>query len=190
MTASQSLRKLICGNMRYVTERYAYVDIGRDRRRELAEGQYPFAAILGCSDSRVPPEIVFDQGIGDLFVVRTAGQTVDRMALGSIEYAVEHLGVRLIVVLGHQDCGAVQAAVANDPQPGQIAAVVKAIQPAVQVAKTQYGNLMSNAIIDNIYLSMDKLAASPILQRAVATAGLKIVGALYCIKNGKVAFLC
>ena len=189
MTASQSLRKLIRGNMRYVTERYAEVAIGRDRRRELAEGQYPFAAILGCSDSRVPPEIVFDQGLGDLFVVRTAGQTVDRMALGSIEYAVEQLGVKLIVVLGHQDCGAVQAAVANNPQPGQIAAVVKAIQPAVQVAKTQYGNVMANAIIDNIYLSMDRLASSQILQRAIATAGLRMVGAMYCIKNGKVLFL-
>jgi carbonic anhydrase len=189
MNAKQSLRKLIYGNRRYVIERYASVNINRDRRRELAAGQYPFAAILGCSDSRVPPEIIFDQGLGDLFVVRTAGQAVDSITLGSIEYAVEYLGVRLIVVLGHQDCGAVEAAVAGYPQPGQIERVVKAIQPAVQLAKTQCGNLIANAIIDNIYLGIDKLAASPLLQRAISTEGLKILGAVYCIRNGKVLFL-
>lgn len=189
MNADQALSKLIYGNMRYVTERYAYINIGRDRRRELAGGQFPFAVIFGCSDSRVPPEIVFDQGLGDLFVVRTAGQAVDRITLGSIEYAVEYLGVKLIVVLGHQDCGAVEAAVAGDPQPGQIAAVVEEIQPAVAVAQSQYGDLISNAIIDNIYLSIHKLTASPLLRRAISSTGLKIAGAVYCIKDGKVLFL-
>lgn len=189
MNADQAFKKLFYGNMRFVTERYAYVNTDHDRRRELAEGQYPFAVIFGCSDSRVPPEIIFDQGLGDLFVVRTAGQAVDNVTLGSIEYAVEYLGVRLIVVLGHQDCGAVKAAVAGEPQPGQIAAVVQAILPAVQLAETQCGDITSNAIIENVCLAIHKLAASPILRRAIVTEGLQIHGAIYCIKNGKVLFL-
>ena len=189
MNADQAFRKLIYGNMRYVTERYAHVNIDHVRRWELAKDQYPFAVILGCSDSRVPPEIIFDQGLGDLFVVRTAGQAVDSVTLGSVEYAVNVLGVRLIVVLGHQDCGAVKAAVTGNPVPGQIAAVVKAIQPAVQIAQTECGNLLLNAIVDNIYLGVDKLSASPLLGRAVSTDGLKILGAIYCITTGEVIFL-
>lgn len=189
MDADKALRKLTWGNLRYVNERYANKNIDLERRWVLAEGQQPFAVIFGCSDSRVPPEIVFDQGLGDLFVVRTAGQTVDNITLGSIEYAVNYLGVRLIVVLGHQDCGAVKLATKNNLVPGQISSVIKEIKPAVQIAEMQSGSLVTNAIINNIYLGVDKLLASPLLRKAMLTVRLKIVGALYCIKDGKVVFL-
>lgn len=188
MHAYQALTELIHGNRRYVTERYAYGDTGADRRRELTRGHFPFAAIMSCSDSRVPPEIIFDQGLGDLFVVRTAGQVVDSIALGSLEYAVKYLGVRLVVVLGHQDCGAVEAAVAGYPQPGQIQEVIDAIQPAVRAASTQSGNLLTNALVNNVYLSISRLTSSQLLQQAISTGQLKIIGAMYCMQSGKVLF--
>src|SRR6059036_1627413 len=106
------------------------------RREELAKSQHPFAVVLGCSDSRVPPEIVFDQGLGDLFVLRVAGNVINDESLGSIEYAVDHLAVRLIVVLGHQRCGAVKAEkdtiAAKGEAPGHIQSLVTAIKPAVE----------------------------------------------------------
>lgn len=188
MHAYQALSELMHGNRRYVTERYAYGDTGADRRRELTRGHFPFAAIMSCSDSRVPPEIIFDQGLGDIFVVRTAGQVVDSIALGSLEYAVKYLGVRLVVVLGHQDCGAVEAAVAGYPQPGQIQEVIDAIQPAVRAARAQCGNLLTNAIVNNVYLSINRLTSSPLLQQAISTGRLKIIGAMYCMQSGKVLF--
>jgi len=189
MHAYQALNELIHGNRRYVTERYAYGDTGAERRRELTQGHYPFAAIMSCSDSRVPPEIIFDQGLGDIFVVRTAGQVVDSIALGSLEYAVKYLGVRLVVVLGHQDCGAVEAAIAGYPQPGQIQEVVDAIQPAVWAARRQCGNLLTNSLVNNIYLGIRRLTTSQLLQRKLAIGELKIIGAMYCMKSGRVLFL-
>ncbi|WP_312518913.1 carbonic anhydrase [Anaerospora sp.] len=189
MHAYQALNELIRGNRRYVTERYAYGDTGAVRRQELTRGHFPFAAIMSCSDSRVPPEIIFDQGLGDIFVVRTAGQVVDSIALGSLEYAVKYLGVRLVVVLGHQDCGAVEAAIAGYPQPGQIQAVVDAIQPAVRAAKRQCGNLLTNSLVNNVYLGIDRLTSSQLLQQKLATGELQIIGAMYCMKSGRVFFL-
>lgn len=188
MDADHAFKKLICGNLRFVNERYANIDIGVTRRLALANQQYPFAVIVGCSDSRVPPEIVFDQGLGDLFVVRTAGNVVDNIALGSIEYAIKVLGVRLIVVMGHQDCGAVKAAVDGEPVPGQIALISKSIQPAVQIARMQQGNILANAIRNNVYLTIDKLLTSPILQQAIQWRGLEIAGAVYHLRDGRVVF--
>ena len=110
-SADAALAKLIAGNRRYVQHRQQYPDQSLPHRKELVSGQHPFAVILGCADSRVPPELLFDQGLGDLFVIRVAGNLVDDVVLGSIEYAVEHLGTKLIMVLGHEKCGAVSAAV-------------------------------------------------------------------------------
>ena len=189
MNAGHALKRLIDGNERYVTERYAVIDVGIERRAELAEGQYPFAVIVGCADSRVPPEIVFDQGLGNLFVVRTAGEVVDDIVLGSVEYAVKYLDVRLIVVLGHEDCGAVEAAVVGTYHPGHISAVVEAIGPAVEKAKTQKGDLLNNAIKANIDLNVYKLkSSSHILREAMMNKCLKIIGALYDIHDGYVEF--
>ena len=189
MNAERALRRLIDGNERYVREAYTDMDVGIDRREELAEGgQHPFAVIVGCSDSRVPPEIVFDQSLGNLFVVRTAGEVVDGIALGSIEYAVEHLGVKLIVVLGHEDCGAVKAAVENSREPGCIALIIDAIRPAVEKAKDQYGDLFDNAIRENVDLNLCRIKASPLIRRAMSTDCLEMIGAVYGIGSGRVRF--
>ncbi|MDR3592506.1 MAG: carbonic anhydrase [Negativicutes bacterium] len=189
MHAEHALKRLIKGNERYVTEDYADIDVGIERREELAEGgQRPFAVIVGCSDSRVPPEIVFDQGLGDLFVVRTAGEVVDQIALGSVEYAIEHLGVRLIVVLGHEDCGAVKAAVEDSREPGHIALIVEAIKPAVEQARRQPGDLLDNAIKENVDLNICRIKASHLIREAMTTDCLKIIGAVYDLYDGRVNF--
>src|SRR5262245_40561826 len=113
LSAEQALARLLAGNARFVAHRERHPDITVRRRRALVSSQHPFAVILGCADSRVSPELLFDEGLGDLFVIRVAGNVVDDVVLGSIEYAVEHLGTKLIVVLGHEKCGAVSAAVAG-----------------------------------------------------------------------------
>ena len=161
------------------------------RRAELTKSQHPFAIVLGCADSRVPPEIVFDQGLGDLFVVREAGNVIDDHSLGSIEYAVDHLAVRLIVVLGHQRCGAVKAAketiAAKTKAPAHIQSLVTAIQPAVEA--TAKGDL--NATIDaNVKNVAQALRSSvPILKSKVDSGELKVVGAYYSLDTGSVAFM-
>ncbi len=162
-----------------------------ERRTELAKTQHPFATIVSCSDSRVPPEIVFDQGLGDLFVVRVAGNVIDDHGLGSIEYSVDHLGVRLIVVLGHQSCGAVQAAretiAAKSKAPGHIQSLVTAIQPAVEA--TAKGDLEAT-IKANVKDVVQALRSStPILKAKVDSGDLRVVGAYYSLDTGAVTFL-
>lgn len=127
--AEEALQARREGNRRFATGQAIHPHQDAARREEVRPGQRPFAAILSCSDSRVPPEVIFDWGVGDLFVVRTAGHGVDDVALGSIEYAVEHLGVPLLVVLGHTRCGAVTAALHGDEAPGHIAAVIRPSSP-------------------------------------------------------------
>lgn len=185
VSAECALKKLINGNERFVNGEY--LETAEELPKQL-EGQFPFATIVGCSDSRVPPEIIFDQGIGDLFVVRTAGEVVDDIALGSVEYAVKYLGVKLIVVLGHLDCGAVKAAVEGGYQPGYIAAVTNAIKPAVAKAKTEKGNLFLNAIKANVELNIARLKMSYILQEAMLNQCVKIIGAIYDIYDGHVVW--
>ncbi len=131
----QALQTLLDGNKRFAAGRQLHPNQGKERRDEVAKGQKPFAIIVGCSDSRIPPEILFDQGIGDLFIIRLAGNIVDDMALGSIEYAADHLGSRLVVVLGHSKCGAVTATAQGGEAHGHIGSIVKAIAPAVDRAK-------------------------------------------------------
>src|SRR5438270_8287088 len=140
VSADAALAKLKEGNARFVGSKVSQGKPTAARRAETAQAQHPFAIILGCADSRTSPEIVFDQNIGDLFVVRNAGNLVDDHGLGSIEYGVEHLGARLIVVLGHERCGAVTAAVASDTAPGHVQSVVRDIQPAVKGAKDKPGD--------------------------------------------------
>src|SRR5437867_9075724 len=161
------------------------------RREELAKSQHPFATIVSCSDSRVPPEIVFDQGLGDLFVVRVAGNVIDDHSLGSIEYAVDHLAVRLIVVLGHQSCGAVKAAketiTAKGKAPGHIESLVTAIRPAVEA--TVKGDLEAT-VRANVKNVVQALRSSvQILKAKVDSGELKVVGANYSLDTGSVSFL-
>jgi carbonic anhydrase len=181
------------GNARFVAGRLEHGNQSADRRTEVAAGQHPFAVIVSCSDSRVPPEIVFDQGLGDLFVVRLAGNVIDADALGSIEYAAEHLHVPLVVVLGHDKCGAVQAAVdasqSDSEVPGHIADVVAAIKPAVADAKGESGDLLDNAIDANIRRVVTQIRTSePGLKEEVEAGKLTVVGARYKLDGGQVVF--
>lgn len=189
ITGEQSLQKLLEGNARYTSGNASHPDQSVQRRSELTAGQHPFAVIVGCSDSRIPPELIFDQGLGDIFVIRTAGQVVDNVSLGSIEYAVEHLGVPLVVVLGHDSCGAVSATVTGGEVLGHLDSLVNFIEPAVNEAR-EMGNeseLLDNCIDINIYNIVDQLRASqPILSEKVEKGELLIVGARYHLDCGEV----
>ena len=187
MDADDAMKRLLAGNSRFVSETYNRGDIGLARRAELSKGQHPFAIIVDCSDSRVAPEFIFDQGLGDLFVVRTAGNTMDDIAIGSVEYAVEHLGVHLVLVLGQEDCGAVKATVGGGKAEGHIDAIVQAIKPAVAIAKKKPGDLLNNSIAENVDLVVERLRTSqPILEHALQTGKVKIVGGVYSLKDGSV----
>jgi len=190
LNADKSLKELIAGNERFAAAKMIHGNQSAERKNELAKGQHPFAVIVSCSDSRVPPEIVFDQGLGDLFVIRSAGNLVDDIGLGSIEYAVEHLGVQLIVVLGHERCGAVSAAVQGGEAPGHIAKLIEEIKPAVKMAKKEPGNLIENAVISNINLVVKQLLNSePVLKEFIHENKLKIVGARYDLDDGTVSIV-
>jgi carbonic anhydrase len=179
------------GNKRYVANKAIHPHQSARLRHRLAHGQHPFAAILSCADSRVPPELVFDEGLGDLFVVRVAGNIVDDAVTGSLEYAAEHLHVPLIVVLGHTHCGAVEATIkGGNGHHSHIDALVKAIKPAVEQAAHEPGPLSFNAVRDNVQLAVKQLRESePILNELEKAGTLKIVGAIYDLDKGTVQYL-
>lgn len=186
-----ALQRLQEGNRRYAEGKNAAPRRGKDQRTLVAKAQLPFAIIVGCADSRVPPEILFDQGLGDLFVIRVAGNVVDDPSLGSIEYAVEHLGSRLIVVLGHERCGAVDAACKGGNPGAHIGSLVQAIKPAVEVARRHKGdNLLADAVQANVERVVDQLKGSwPILGPEVREEKLTIVGGIYDLETGLVEFI-
>jgi carbonic anhydrase len=178
---AEAIARLKDGNSRYTIE----------QRAELAKGQHPFAIVVSCSDSRVSPEIVFDQALGDLFICRVAGNVINDESLGSIEYAVDELGVRLIVVLGHQGCGAVQTAketiAAKGKAAGHIQSLVTAIKPAVEVTAKDD---LDATIKANVKHVVDTLrSATPILKPKVDSDEIKVVGATYSLDTGFVSFL-
>jgi carbonic anhydrase len=190
MKNDDAILKLLEGNKRFVDSKPAHPNQTAERRAEVLKGQAPFAVIVGCSDSRIPPEIIFDQGLGDLFIIRTAGNIVDDITLGSIEYAVDHLGTNLVVVLGHGKCGAVSATVQGGEAHGHIADIVKVIAPAVEKAKGRSGDVTDNAIKANIELVVNRIASSgPILSDLVNNGKLKITGAYYNIESGIVEII-
>jgi carbonic anhydrase len=161
------------------------------RRAELTKSQHPFAIIVSCSDSRVPPEIVFDQGLGDLFVLRVAGNVINDESLGSIEYAVDHLAVRLVMVLGHQSCGAVKAAketiAAKGKAPAHIESLVTAIKPAVESTVNDDLNATIKANVKHV---VDALRSSkPILKVKVDSGDVQVIGGYYSLDTGTVTFL-
>jgi len=185
LSADQALQKLMDGNKRYTAVKSNHSNQTPARREEVAKGQNPFAVIIGCSDSRVPPEIIFDQGLGDLFIIRIAGNVIDNPGLGSIEYGVEHLNVPLVMVLGHEKCGAVDAAVKGGEAPGQIGSLIEAIKPAVEKAKTESGDMLDNAVQENVKMVVAKLKASkPILAEMLEKGKIKIIGARYDLDTG------
>jgi len=172
------------GNARFVTSQVSSAKPNAARREETAKAQHPFAIVAACADSRTAPEIVFDANIGDLFVVRTAGNLVDDHGLGSIEYAVDHLGSRLVVVLGHQRCGAVTAAMGGGTAPGHIQSLVRDILPAVTSSKGKPGDATDNAISENARLIAARIGNE--IQVGDLKKEVKIVSAVYNFDTGKV----
>jgi carbonic anhydrase len=190
ITADSVLAELKSGNGRHVKHRYQHPHETLERRRQLVSGQHPHAEILSCSDSRVPPEIVFDQGLGDLFIVRVAGNVATDTEIGSLEYGAVHLHVPVIVVLGHESCGAVTAAVQAGPAEGHIAALINLIKPAVEKTHGMPGDPVSNAVRMNVEMVVKQLRSStPILSELIAHGKLRIVGAVYSIETGSVIWL-
>jgi carbonic anhydrase len=178
-----ALQRLLDGNARFVGNHTL-----RPNARPSSAPQHPFAAILSCADSRVPPEMIFDQGVGDIFVVRVAGNTYDRLAFDSLHYAIAHLGARLIVVMGHDQCGAVAAAVKAYPD-SKAAPMLTNIFPAVAATRGQPGDPVVNAIAENARLVAQRLAAEPDLAPMVASGELRIVPARYNLTTGEVSVL-
>ena len=186
----QTIQKLLEGNKRFCHAKQTHPNQDGERRLELGKGQKPFAVIVGCSDSRVSPEIIFDQGLGDLFIIRVAGNIVDDIALGSVEYAVEHLGTRLVVVLGHSKCGAVTATLQGGHAPGHVRSIVEAIKPSIDKAKDLPGDLTDNTIRMNARRVADEIRVSqPILAEMVASGKIAVVSAYYDLDSGEVAVL-
>jgi carbonic anhydrase len=198
MTAAEAKMKLLTGNERFVAGKPENKDLGAYRRRELSEhGQHPFALIICCSDSRVPPEIIFDQGLGDLFVVRTAGNVVDDIGMGSIEYGAEHLHIPLIVVLGHEKCGAVKATVDSglatvDAHGGEvhgcIGAIVSKIDEALKKAAGA-SDLYTACENENIKNVADEVRSNNVVAGLLNDRKVEVVGAKYGIADGRVTFM-
>ncbi len=185
-----ALRVLLEGNRRFAAGETLHPRQDIARIRETAKGQKPFAIIVGCSDSRVPNEIIFDQGLGDLFIVRTAGQVSTYSSWGSIEFAEEVLGAKLIFVLGHTKCGAVEAAVRVPEVPGHIVTLINDIKPAAQRVKGQPGDEVQNAIRENVRMQVEKLRSlEPVLAKRVREGKLKIVGGVYDIETGLISMV-
>ncbi|MBA3451858.1 MAG: carbonic anhydrase [Deltaproteobacteria bacterium] len=194
LTPTQALQLLRDGNARFVSGHPVTDQIDGKRRLEIAKTQKPFVAYVSCSDSRVPPELLFGRGLGEMFIIRNAGNTVDTIAMGSIEFAVAELGVPLVVVMGHERCGAVKAAVSvvenNTMFPGSIGKMIEPIIPAVLRAKSQRGNLLDNSVRENVRRVTHQLrtAAEPMLLAPQQQGKLQVVGAYYDLDTGKVDF--
>jgi carbonic anhydrase len=182
--ADAALARLKAGNARFVATPVSKGKSNTAKREETAKAQHPFAIIVACADSRTAPEIVFDGDLGDLFVVRTAGNLIDDHALGSIEYAVAHLGARLIVVLGHQRCGAVVAALASAAAPGHVQSLVRDIQPAVEAAKGKPGDATDNTVAENSRLIAARIGKEAELGDVAKE--VRVVSAVYSFDTGKV----
>ena len=181
-----ALQRLLEGNRHYVASSARHPNQSGVHRILAAREPRPFAAILGWSDARVPPEIIFDQGLGDLFVIRVAGNIVDDVVLGSIEYAVERFAVPLVVVLGHQECAAVAAAIQGE-RIGHIGNLVDAIRPAVTAAQARPGDRLENTVTANVQLAVSQLKnATPLLEPMSKAGKLRIVGARYALYTGMV----
>lgn len=184
----EAIKRLMEGNSRFVNDEAINPNRNDEWKILQAQKQTPFVAVMGCSDSRVPSEIIFDQGLGDIFVVRTAGQVMADASVGSLEFATAVLGVKAIVVLGHEKCGAVNGAIGKSPLPGKIEYLVNQIRPAVQ-AYIGDPSKLEEAAHKNVEYQIKKLKAQqPILAKAIADGKIKVVGGMYNLSTGKVSF--
>lgn len=193
--ADAALARLIDGNARFLRKNSAFSRAGRGMHSELVTGQWPFATILGCSDSRVPPEILFDAGFGDLFVIRVAGNVVSPEVMGSIQYAATHLKTRLFMVLGHDGCGAVKAALASKfegaKEGSRIARLLQDVLPGLDGIDRKLPPLvqLACAVEANVRWSMRQLRETPEARTALAAGEVRLVGAIYEIATGRVRLL-
>jgi carbonic anhydrase len=189
LDSDAALQKLMAGNQRFSQHQPLYPDQSQARLREVAQAQHPFATILSCADSRVPAEIIFDQGIGDIFDVRVAGNIAIPETIGSIEYAVVLLGTPVLMVLGHERCGAVTAAVKHETLPGDIGTFVNAILPAVDRVKWPFGDTVDQVVTANVRYQIEQLRRSPLLAERLQSGQLKIVGGRYDLDTGRVKLI-
>ena len=189
-SAAAVLSELKAGNDHHVAKRYQHPHQNAARQSELASSQHPHAVILSCADSRVVPEIILDQGLGDLFDIRVAGNVASDTELASIEYAAEHLHTPVVVVMGHQKCGAVTAAAESGDAPGHLPTLLAMIKPAVASAKGRPGDLIENAVRINVENVVKQIRGSkPVLASFVDKGALTVVGAVYSLDTGKVTWL-
>ncbi len=189
MSADEALKLLLDGNQRFVAGKLEHPNQTPERRAEVAKGQHPFASVLACSDSRTPPEIIFDRGLGDIFTVRVAGNVADKVVIESLDYSVKHLGVRVVMVLGHRRCGAVIAAVAGHEEEGDVGPMLSELRPAVEASKGMAGDPVENAVRENVKLVMKNLATSEELSAMVKSGELKVVGGIYDLDTGTIEML-
>jgi carbonic anhydrase len=186
ITPDAALQMLIDGNKRFVEKKRQNPNQDFARITEIAQTQKPFACILGCADSRFPSEIIFDRGFGDLFVCRVAGNVVTPEEKGSLEFGTLELGAKVVMVVGHERCGAVKAAIAGGEFPGQIGSLVKSIKPAVESSKNQAGDPVANAVKQNVRLQASRLKESPVISQLIQQGKLKVVGGYYDLDTGAV----
>ncbi|BBD63911.1 carbonic anhydrase [Nostoc commune NIES-4072] len=189
ITPDKALQELLEGNDRFVKAKRRNPHQTRSRLVEVAKGQKPFASILGCADSRVPSEIVFDQGLGDLFVCRVAGNIATPEEIGSLEFGSLILGSKVIMVVGHERCGAVDAAIKGAPVPGQIGSLLEAIKPSVESSKGKEGDKLENACKANVLAQIEKLKSSSVLSELIKSEKLKIVGGYYDLDTGRISLV-
>lgn len=200
LTAQEALERLKQGNQRFVSGQMAHVKmLSHQQRAEMAESQEPFAIVLGCSDSRVPAEMVFDQGLGDLFVIRVAGNIVAPSQVGSVEFAAESFGCPVVIVLGHTHCGAIKSTInalmnPKAPPSANLMSIVNRVRPSVEILlqtelKDDLDKLSQHAVRSNVFASVNQLRhGSAVLENLIAQGKLKVVGAEYSLETGEVSF--
>jgi carbonic anhydrase len=191
LTPDEALEKLLDGNQRFSEQKTKDPNQSLVRLQEVAKGQNPFAAILSCADSRVPPEIVFDRGLGDLFVVRNAGNVATPEEIGSLEFGTLVLGAKVLMVIGHESCGAIKATLKGGELPGQIGSIVEQIQPATESYQGQQDNENSvkKATDANILMQIERLKQSTVISQLIAEGKLKVVGGYYDLDEGKISLV-
>lgn len=191
LSAEDAIKKLVEGNERFVELHLKHPDSNKKRRHEMLKGQHPFVVILSCSDSRVPPELIFDQGLGDIFEIRNAGNVLDEHVIGSIEYAVMHCGVKLIVIMGHQDCGAIAATLSGKSETKYIKSLEDSIQPAVEDCKKKGLTVNSDNVVKaHVMQDIEELMTQDTdLVKYMKEKNVQIVPAYYHLDTGKVDFL-
>lgn len=190
LSAEEALEKLVQGNKRFVELEQKHPDEDKKRRKEMLKGQHPFVVILSCSDSRVPPELIFDQGLGDIFEIRNAGNVLDEHVIGSIEYAVMHCGVKLIVIMGHEDCGAIAATLSGVSETKYIKSLEDSIQPAVEDCKKKGLEVNSDNVVKaHVQQDINELLSQDTeLVKYMKEHNVKIVPAYYHLDTGVVDF--